>query len=327
MVMAVVVVVVPVLVVIVIVMVLVLIVVVVVMMLVLVVIVVVMMLVLVVIVVVMVLVLIVIVVVMVLVLIVIVVVMVLVLFVIVIVMVLVIVVVRLGQVVQRQQERGVLDGLQHRGRVQLVPGRGDDARLFVVLAQQGHALFDLFGLGQLGAAEYDGLGALDLVDEELAEVVGVHAALAHVRHGGAAGQLDLVGLGHVVHHAPDVGQLADAGGLDQYAVGVVGIDQLAQGLREVAHQRAADAAGVQLGDLYAGLLHEAAVDAHFAVLVLQQHDLFTLERAAQQLFDQRGLAGSEKAGDDVYLCHVSHLSCILDDRREAAVWKASVIYE
>ena len=120
-----------------------------------------------------------------------------------------------------------------------------------------------------------------------------------------------MGLGHVVHHAADVRELAHAGGLDQDAVGMVGIDQLAQGLGEVAHQRAADAAGVQLGDLYAGILHEAAVDADLAVLVLQQHDLLALEGAVQQLLDQRGLARAQEAGNNVDLGHGSHPSCSL----------------
>ncbi len=218
-------------------------------------------------------------------------------------MVLVVVVVGLRQILNGQQEARVLDGFQHLRAVQLVPRRGDDAGARVVAAQQRHALFDPLLRGRLGAAEYDGLGALDLVDEELAEVVRVHAAFAHVRHGGAARQLDRVGLGHVVHHAADVAQLAHARGLDQYAVGVVGVDQLAQRLGEVAHQRAADAAGVQLRDLHARLLHKAAVDADLAVLVFQQHHLFALEGAVQQLLDQRGLARAEEAGNDVDLGH------------------------
>ena len=225
------------------------------------------------------------------------------LIVIVVMVMLVIVVVRLGQIVDGEQEGGMLDGLKHLGAVQLVPGGGDDAGLLVVLPQQRHALFDALRRGGLGAAEDDGFGAFDLVDEEFAEVVGIHAALAHVGHGGAARQLHLVGPGDIVHHAADIRQLAHAGGLDEDAVGMVGIDQLTQRLGEVTHQGTADAAGVQLRDLYAGVLHEAAVDAHFAVFIFQQNHLFALEGAVQQLFDQRGLAGAEKARNDIDLCH------------------------
>ena len=198
----------------------------------------------------------------------------------------------------------MLDGIQHlRGR-QLVPGRRDDAGLGIVLPQQIHALPDLVLGGHLRAAEDDGLRRLDLIDEELAEVAGVHPAFADVRDGGAARQLDLMGLRHVVHHAADVAELADARGLDQDPVGMVLVDQLAQCLGEIAHQRAADTARVKLGDLDAGLLHEAAVDADLAVLIFQQHDLFVIERAFEQFFDQRGLSRAQKTRDDIDLRHV-----------------------
>ena len=212
------------------------------------------------------------------------------------------------QLVDGQQEVRGFDGVEHLFRVQIVPGGGDDAGALVVFAQQGHGLFDAILAGGLGAAEDDGLSALDLVEEELAEVLQIDAALGHVGHGGAAGQRQVQLMGGVVHHPADVGQLAHAGGLDQDAVGMIGIDQLAEGLGEVAHQRAADAAGVQLGHLNARVLHEAAVDADLAVLVLQQNDLFIAECAAQQLFDQRGLARAEETGNNVYLCHFDHLS-------------------
>ena len=223
--------------------------------------------------------------------------------------------VALGQVLQGQQEGGVLDGFQHLSGAQLIPRGGDDAGLGVVLPEQLHGPGDLVLGGHLGAAEDDGLGGFDLIDEEFAEIAGVHPALAHVGHGGAAGELDLMGFGHVVHHAADVAELAHAGGLDQYAIGVVFVDQLAQRLGEIAHQGAADAAGVELGDLDAGILHEAAVDAHLAVFIFQQDDLFAIKGAVQQLFDQRGLARAEETGDDVDLCHrfspvfISYSSC------------------
>ena len=92
---------------------------------------------------------------------------------------------------------------------------------------------------------------------------------------------------------------------------MVGLDDLLQGLAEVSHQAAADAAGVQLIDLNAGLTHEAAVDADLAKLVLDQDDLLALERFLDQLFDQRGFAGPQKAGENVDLglvfCHDSYL--------------------
>ena len=63
------------------------------------------------------------------------------------------------------------------------------------------------------------------------------------------------------------------------------LHDLVQGLAEVPHQGAADAAGVHLGDLDAGLLEEAAVNADLAELVFDQHDLLALQGVLQQLFN------------------------------------------
>ena len=207
-----------------------------------------------------------------------------------------------------QQALGALDHVQHLLAGEFIPGRGDDAGVFVVLAQKVDALLDALLSGVLGAAEDDGFGVFDLIDEEFAEVPGIHAALADIGNGGAALEVDFVAVHHVHHHAADVGQLAHAGGLDDDAIGMIGIDQLVQRAAEVAHQRAADAAGVQFGDLDAGIAHEAAVHADLAVFVLQQNHLFTLEGAAQQLFNQRGLACAEETGNDIDLRHDS-LTC------------------
>ena len=82
-----------------------------------------------------------------------------------------------------------------------------------------------------------------------------------------------------------------AGGLDDDAVGGVVGQHLLQGGAEVAHQGAADAAGVHLGDLHTGVLEKTAVDADLAELVFDEDDLLTVEGLVQQLFDESGLAG------------------------------------
>ena len=78
---------------------------------------------------------------------------------------------------------------------------------------------------------------------------------------------------------------------------------LLQCVGKVPHEAAADAAGVHLVDLHAGVLEEAAVDGDLAELVFDQHDLFTRVRLGDQLFDQRGLAGAEKTGENINFCH------------------------
>mgnify|MGYP000202371035 CR=1 FL=1 len=134
----------------------------------------------------------------------------------------------------------------------------------------------------------------DLVVIELTKVLHIHLDLVHVGDGDKAVQDDGQILGDALDGAGHVGQLADARRLNEDAVRVVGLDDLLQCLAEVADQAAADAAGVQLIDLNAGLAHEATVDADLAEFVLDQDDLLTGEGLLDELFDKGGLAGARK---------------------------------
>ena len=202
--------------------------------------------------------------------------------------------------------------LLHRGEDlrtgELIPRGGDDAGLVVMLAQQRYGRLQLLLAHLLAAGEEDGAGIFDLIEEEFAEVLDIHAALHRIRNGHeAAHDYILKILLHALNSADDVGQLAHAGRLNEDAVRMILIDDLAQRLAEVAHQGAADAAGVHLGDLDAGLLHEAAVNANLAELILDEHDLFAREGFLEQLLDQRGLARAEEAGENINLRHIVNL--------------------
>ena len=186
--------------------------------------------------------------------------------------------------------------------VKLRPRRGHDRGGRVLLAQQRHGGVELLGADALGAREDDGARVLDLVVEELTEVLHVHPALVRVHDGREAVEHQLVGL-HALHGADDVAQLADARGLDEDAVGVELREHLLQRVGKVAHEAAADAAGVHLVDLHAGVLEEAAVDGDLAELVFDQHDLFARVGLGDQLFDERGLAGAKKTGENINFCH------------------------
>ena len=83
---------------------------------------------------------------------------------------------------------------------------------------------------------------------------------------------------------------------------------VAQRLGKVADQRTADTAGIHLGDLDAGVLEEAAVNADFAEFVLDQDNLPALERTFQQFADQGRLAGAEESGNNINFCHCSNTS-------------------
>ena len=192
----------------------------------------------------------------------------------------------------------------HRGQdlraAQLLPGSGDETGLVVEGLEDLGGLQGLLRLGGIGAAHHDEVGIGDLVVEELAEVAHVHLGLARVHHGDHGAD---VGALHAFDRGGHVGQLADAGRLDQDAVGGVIVDDLLESFGEVAHQGAADAAGVHLGDLHAGVLQEAAVDGDLAELVLNEHQLLVLVALRNQLADERGLSGAEEAGENVYSRH------------------------
>ena len=196
----------------------------------------------------------------------------------------------------------------HRGEdglaVQLVPGGGEDGGVLVVLAQERHGGGELLRADLLRAGEDDRAGGLDLVVIELSEVLHIDLHLRRVSHGDEAAELHVGLVLHGVLHGEDhVRELAHAGRLDEDAVGVELLFHVLERLAEVAHQRAADAPGGHLADLYAGLLQEAAVDADLAELVFDQHQLLALIGLLEQLLDERRLARAQKAGNNVNFCH------------------------
>ena len=182
-----------------------------------------------------------------------------------------------------------------------------------MLAQQRDGGLQLGLVHAVGVAEDDSAGVLDLVVEELAEVLHIDLGLFCVYDGGKAVEHHVAG--DLLHSLNDVGELAHAGGLDQDAVGMILLQHLAQGGGKVAHQRAADAAGVHLGDVDAGLFEKAAVDADLTELVFDQHQLFALIGFGNELFDQRRLAGAKESGENVNL---GHRVCFLSYGRSPA---------
>ena len=208
----------------------------------------------------------------------------------------------LSQYLSRQRV-AVLHDRQQLRTGQLIPGSRHDAGILVVLAQQGNDLLQTVFLDKLGTGEQDSTRVLDLIEEELAEVLGVHLGLLGIDNRDKAVEDDRLVLCNALHGSDDVGQLADARGLDQDARRVVGLDDFLQCLAEVTDQRAADAARVHFGDLDTGILEEAAVNADLTELVLDQHDLFTLERFGQQAADQGRLARAQETGNNINLGH------------------------
>ena len=203
-----------------------------------------------------------------------------------------------------------LDRVEDLLSVELCDRCGDDGCLLVVLPNQGNRLIDLLLRGLVGSCQHDGAGILDLVREELPEVLEIQLRLGAVHHSHRTVELHpgnfCCGLLDGAHH---VIELSHARGLNKDPLRSIGCHDLLEGGVEVSHQGAADATGVHLADLDAGLLQEAPVNADLAELVLNQNDLCSCQCVLDQLADQRGLAGSKKAGYDIYLClcHMSYL--------------------
>ena len=158
--------------------------------------------------------------------------------------------------------------------VDVVPRSGYDGSMLVELADHRKSLSELVLGKLLGTAEYDGLCSFYLVLVELAEVLHIHLDLGRVNYGCVGVEYEIVALN--VHDSLEhVRQLADAGRLDKDTIRVELLEHLRQSLAEITYQRAANAALVHLCYLYAGVLHEAAVNADLAELILDKHQLLT----------------------------------------------------
>ena len=188
--------------------------------------------------------------------------------------------------------------------LQLVPGGSHDDGLGVQLAQAADAVLDLVLGGTLGMREDDGGGVGDLVAVKFTEVLQIHLALIYVGNGGEAIEHRAVLLGGLCR-ADNVREFANSGGLDDDSVGLELVEHAAQSLGKIAHQGTADTAGIHLGDLDARVGKKSAVNADLTKLVLDQHELFTLVRLGDQLFDQSGLSRTEKARKNINFRHFS----------------------
>ena len=193
-------------------------------------------------------------------------------------------------------------GLQNLFAIQLVHGRGDDNSVLIMLPDQADAVFNFLLAGDIGPAQNNRGGMLNLVDKEFAEILEVNLAFAGIHNSYQSADLtvftaDSAGRTHYI------AQLADAAGLDQDPVGMIGIEHFPQSLAEIAHQAAANAAAVHFGDLDTGFLHEAAVNADFSEFVFDQHDLLAGIGILQQLLDQGCLSGSKESGEHINLSH------------------------
>ena len=184
-----------------------------------------------------------------------------------------------------------------------IPGGGDQAELRLDLPQDMDGGLQLLLAQPLGAAQHHKVCGGDLIRIEFPEILGVHPAAQGVRHGDAGAGPHIRPL-QAGYGGGYVAELSHAGGLDEHPVRVESVQGQIQGAGKIPHQAAADAAGVHLRDLQirslaARLPEEGAVYADLAEFILDQHQLLAPEGLRNELFDERGLARPQEAGENI----------------------------
>ena len=193
---------------------------------------------------------------------------------------------------------------------QLTPRGSYDGSFFVMLPEHSYSVIQLILGDGIRAGKDDGRSGFYLVIIELAKVLHVDLDLAGVYHRNGIPKLYIVA-GNLLHSADHIAKLAYAGGLDNNPVGRIGGNNLLQSFAEIAHQAAADTAGVHLGNVDSGILQKAAVNADLTKFIFDQHQLLALIAFGDHLFNKGGLTCAQKAGININLCHNSTFHSII----------------
>ena len=211
------------------------------------------------------------------------------------------------QLMQLRSNGGLALHCLHQLRAgQLIPRRCDQSGLCIMLPDQRNGGIQLLLSNGIGAGQNDGGCGFDLVVVELTKVLHIYLHLTGIGNGNRMTQHHIF-IGHFLNGSDHIRQLAYTGGLDNDPIGVIFGDDLGQRLAKIAHQAAANAAGVHFRNVDAGVLQETAVDADLAKFIFDQHQFFALVGFLDHLFDQRGLAGTKEAGININFCHSHYL--------------------
>ncbi len=190
-----------------------------------------------------------------------------------------------------------------------IPLGGNDHRFGIVFLDKGYRLVDLILQNACRMTENDTRRALDLIVEELTEITHIHLTLFRVNDGNEAVQRKPFVM-KVTDCADNIRELADAGGLDNNALGRIFLNDLRKRLSEIAYERAADTARIHLVDHDARIGKKAAVNADLTELIFNEHDLFAGIGLLYELFNERRLTRAQKARKNIGfngVCHRSHL--------------------
>jgi hypothetical protein len=172
----------------------------------------------------------------------------------------------------------------------------------IVLTKQRYGLVQLILHNIPGAGKDDGRGSLDLIIVELTKVLHIHLDLAGIHNSNLVANSYIV-TGNLFHRSHNIGQLAHAGGLDDNTVRMVLCDDLLQRLAEIAHQRAANTAGIHLCNVDTGLLQETAVNADLAEFIFDQYQFLSAVGFLDHLLDESSLACAQKTGININNSH------------------------
>ena len=170
------------------------------------------------------------------------------------------------------------------------------------MTQQFHSPIQLSLRDGIGPGQDDGGGSLDLVVIELTEVLHINLDLSGIRNGHPIAKTDVFA-GDLFHRCNHIRQLAYTRGLNDNPVRMVLFNHFVQSLAEIAHQRAADTAGIHFRNVDTGLLQETAVNADLTKFILDEHQLLTAVGFLDHLFDEGGFTRTQKTGINVDNCH------------------------
>ena len=172
---------------------------------------------------------------------------------------------------------------------QLFPGGSDDGAVGADGANQFACFFQLLGSDGTCPGQDHSRSRGKLIIIKLAKITHIALYLGGIGNGYLEGDLCAVYLFNCRNY---IRQLTHTGGLNDDPVGGIIVHNLLQRLTEVANQRAADAAGIHLPDLYACLLQEATVNADLAKLVLNEDNFLPGVVFLQHFLNKRCLAGT-----------------------------------
>ena len=186
--------------------------------------------------------------------------------------------------------------------VKCLPRGYYDGSRGIMLTNEGDRLLHLGGFCIRGAREDDAGRVFYLVVIKLAKVTHIHLTLIYVTDGGKRVKGSAVILCRPCR-LDDVGKLTDTRGLDNNSIGVKLSDNLAERRGKITDERAADTAGIHLGDLNARVLEKSAVYTDLTELVLYKNYLFVSVCLFYKLFYKRCFSRTEKSGKNINFSH------------------------